>query len=189
MANKKAKGKSKGNNKNLIIGICCAVVVVVVIVVAIVLAVTSGNRLGDAYFVSDDTKYVLTVESDDMVIDEEEEAYAPVKTHLVYTYSGDEITGLKAYYEYADNASAKAAYDYILSSGEETGEVAIDGKYVIITAAPEEYEGLTASDVKQQVEFMEMMKNMDTSGAEEAGDVDGSGEEVITEEEADVVQE
>ena len=187
MANKKAK--NKGGNKNIIIGACCAVVVVVVIVVAIVLAVTSGNRLGDAYFVSDDTKYVLTVESDDMVIDEEEEAYAPVKTHLVYTYSGDEITGLKAYYEYADNASAKAAYDYILSSGEETGEVAIDGKYVIITAAPEEYEGLTASDVKQQVEFMEMMKSMNTEGTDESGNIDDSGDEAVVEEDVTVEQE
>lgn len=187
MANKKAK--NKGGNKNIIIGACCAVVVVVIIIVAIVLATTGGGGLNDSYFVSDGSKYVLTVESEDMVIDEDEEAYAPVKTHLVYTYSGDEITGLKAYYEYADAASAKAAYDYILSSGEETGEVAIDGKYVIITAAPEEYEGLTASDVKQQVEFMEMMKNMNTEGMDESGDVDDSGDDAVVEEDVTVEQE
>lgn len=183
MANKKAKGK---NNKNVIIGACCAVVVVVIIIVAIVLATTGAGRLNDSYFVSDDTKYVLTVESDDMVIDEDEEAYAPLKTHLVYAYSGDEITGLKVYYEYADNASAKAAYDYIISSGEEAGEVEIDGKYVIITANAEEYEGLTASDVKQQVEFMEMLKNMDTSDTDDADD---SGDDEVIEEDVDVEQE
>ena len=47
------------------------------------------------------------------------------------------------------------------ASGEEGIEQAeLNGKYIIVTADKEEYENMTASDVKQQIEFMEMLKNM-----------------------------
>ena len=177
--------KAKKDNKNMIIGgICAAVAVVVVIVLAVVLA-TGGNKLDDSYFVSDGSKYVLTIESDDLEFDEEEEAYAPIKTHLVYTYSGDEITGLKTYAEYADAASAKAALEAMKAAGEDVSEISIDGKYLVMTATPDQYEGMTASDVKQQIEFMEMMKNMDLDDSTtEEGEVveDGTDEAIIEEE-------
>ena len=150
--------KAKKDNKNLIIGICAAVVVVVVIVVAIVLA-GSGNKLNDQFFVSDGTKYVLTMDADDMGLEGEE--YSPNKVHIVYFYSGDEVTDLKSYYEYADEASAKTAFDAFKELGDEESNYTIEGKYIILTADAEEYEGMTASDVKQQVEFMESLKNMD----------------------------
>ncbi len=160
MANKKK------DNKNVIIGSICAVVVVVVIViVAVVLATSGGNRLGDDYFKSDGQKYVLTIETDQTTIEDTEEAYVPVKTHLVYAYSGDAITGLKMYYEYADEATAKKALEEMKASAgdEEIGEVATEGKYVIITAPEDQYKNLTAADVKAQIEFMEQLKNMNSS--------------------------
>ena len=150
--------KSKKNNNNLLIYICAAVVVVVVVVVAIVLA-TKGGGINDSYFVSDGTKYVLTLDQSDVSMEDSE--YNPEKAHLVYTYSGDEITGLKAYYVYANADSAKKAAEY-LETNFEKDRIAVDGKYVIYTAPTEEYESLTASDVKQQIEFMELLKNYDS---------------------------
>lgn len=174
--------KAKKDNKNLIIGICAAVVVVVVIVIAVVLA-TRGTKLNDDYFVSDDTKYVLTVETGDLYTDDDDsDEVVPVKTHLVYTYSGDEITGLKAYYEFADDAAAKTAYDQYVEAdlSNEYASIELDGKYVILTANASEYEDLTADDVKQRIEFMEMLNNMDlTDGSED------DTEEVETVEEID----
>ena len=170
--------KAKKDNKNAIIGgICAAVLVVVIIIVAVVLATGGGNKLNDDYFVSDDTKYVLTIESDDIDYEDSEAAYIPLKTHLVYTYSGDEITGLKTYAEYADAAAAKAAFEAMKEAGEDVTGVTIDGKYLIMTATEDQYEGMTASDVKQQIEFMEMMKGLDTGDTEEET-------EVVEEEEA-----
>jgi len=167
------------NNKNLIIGICAAVVVVIVVIVAIVLATRGGSaQLNDSYFVSDDTKYVLTLETDDS-----EEEYAPVKTHVVYFYSGDDVTGMKAYYEFADAASAKDAFDYYKEAmeGEDYQDISMDGKYIIVTSNESAYEDLTASDVKQQIEFMEMLKNMDLT--EQTDDTDIEVEEDVTNEE------
>lgn len=161
MANK----AKKSNNTNLIIGICAVVAIVIVVIVAVVL--TRNNGLNDSYFVSDNTKYVLTLDSNDISMEDAE--YNPVKAHLVYTYSDDTITGLKAYYEYADSATAKAAADYLKSNFDEENQarVSTDGKYVIYTSPEDDYKDLTASDVKQQIEFMEMLKNMNQDDTEE----------------------
>lgn len=178
MANKASKAKK--DNKNLIIGgICAAVVAVVIIIVAVVLA-TNGNKINDDYFVSDGTKYVLTLDSSEYDADEEEAVYMPIKTHLVYTYSGDEITGLKTYAEYADEAAAKAAYQAMKDAGEDMTGVEIVGKYLVQTAAEEEYEGMTASEVKDYIEFMQNLDNM-TFDEDEAEVLD-DGTEVDEEE-------
>lgn len=183
--------KSKKNNKNLIISICVAAIVVIAIIVTVVL-VTRNTGLNDKFFTSDDTKYVLTLDESTITTEEGEEAYNPIKTHLVYFYSGDEITGLKAYYEYPNATAAKAALDFLKSSYEDEQKelVTIDGKYVIFTAPASEYEELTASEVKEQIEFMEMIKNIniDEDGSEE--DTSDEGDEVIEESiEEDAVEE
>ena len=150
--------KAKKDNKNLIIGICAAVAIVVVVVVAIVLVTKGGSsKLDDSYFVSDGTKYVLTVD-----VENTDEEYTPVKSHMVYYYSGDDITGVKVYYEYANADDAKAAYDALKEVGgfESFKSVELDGKYLIMTSKESEYAELKASDIKQQIEFMEMLQNM-----------------------------
>ena len=155
--------KSKKDNKNVIIGVVCAVVAVIVIAIIAAVVATSGKSgLSDVYFQSDGQKYVLTIETDQTAIEETDEAYVPVKTHLVYTYSGDQITGLKLYYEYADEDTAKKALEEMKSAAgsEDLGEVVVEGKYVIATAPEDQYKDLTASDVKAQIEFMESLKNM-----------------------------
>ena len=177
MANKKS------NNKGLIIGICSAVVVVVIIIVAVLVA-TNANKLNDSYFVSDGSKYVLTLESDEALIAEDDSQ--PVKTHIVYTYSGDEITGAKTYEEYKDAASAQKAYDAYKEAGEDMSNVAVDGKYLIITATPDQYEGVTATDVKQQIEFIESLKNLNLDeSTEDTGEVVESTEAVEVDENAE----
>ena len=171
----KAKA-SKKDNKNLIIGICAAVVVVAIIIIAVVLG-TRGGGLNDDYFVSDGTKYVLTIESDGT---EEDDEYTPLKTHLVYTYEGDKITSMKSYYVYADADTAKAAYDAMKEAGGEEAEgIELNGKYIIITAEEDVYKDLTTDDVKQQIEFMEMLKNL---GTDESGNVEDVEEIDETEE-------
>ena len=183
MANKKAKK----DNKGAIIGICAAIVVLVVVIVAVVLATGGGSSIGDSYFQSDDTKYVLTLETGEIESEEEDAQYIPLKTHYVYTYEGDTVTGLKIYYEYADAGAAKAALDYVKEeSGDVFTEVVTDGKYVVATAAEEQYEGMTADDVKQQIEFMEALQEAAADGTIDEdtevveGDVVEGGEEVET---------
>ena len=160
-----AKKAKKKDNKNLIIGICVAVVAVVAIVVAAVIAANGVKKLDDSYFVSDDTKYVLTMESGDYATEEDENT--PSKTHVVYTYSGDEITGMTTYAEYTDEATAKSAYDIYKDSDQEgIKNLTLNGKYIIAEMSEDYYANITASEVKSQIEFMEMLKNMDTSDYE-----------------------
>ena len=173
MANKTTK--SKKDNKNLIIGLCAGLAVVVIAIVIIVLA-TQNSGINDSYFVSDGTKYVLTIDTSDED-SEDTDDYTPLKTHLVYTYEGDTVTGLKSYYEYADAASAKTAYDAMKKAAEESesselDQMEVNGKYIIITASQDVYQDMTASDVKQQIEFMESLKNMDTNDSDDTTDTE-----------------
>ena len=111
-----------------------------------------------------------------MALSEDEESYAPIRTHMVYEYSGDEITGLKSYFEYADANAAKAAYDQMAAAGESLEGAELNGKYIVVTAGEDEYEGMTASDVKQQIEFMEMLKNMNSDESDDGGEAEVTDE-------------
>ena len=198
MANKKTSKAKKRSNKNLIIGICATVTVVIAVIIAIVV-VNLNSGISESYFVSDDTKYVLTLDAGQLSFDDEEQEINPVKAHFVYNYSGDEITGLTAYYEFADAETAKKAlvlYTQELKEAEEGDEneegdtagykdASVNGKYLVLTANESQYKDITVSDVKQQIEFMEMLKQMneqdnsnneESKDTEEAGDTEESGE-------------
>lgn len=158
--------KAQKNNKNLIIGICACVLVIAAIVVAVIFATKGGTgtnslaNLSDSYFVSDDTKYVLTVDNDGS---DEDEEFSPIKTHLVYTYSGDTITGMITYMEFTDANTAKSALEVYQNMEDQTGvkNLSVNGKYVVIEMTEDQYADMTASDVKEQIDFMEMLKNAD----------------------------
>ena len=174
----KAK-KSKKDNKNLIIGCCTAFVLVVAIIITAV--VLNNNTLNDGYFVSDNTKYVLTIEADE--VDSNNEEITPVKTHQVFTYDGDKITSMKTYYVFADGNAAKTAFDTLKKElegqeqeQEQIANIEVNDKYVIVTAKEESYKDLTASDVKQQIEFLEKLKNMNTDSDTNTSEEDTTSE-------------
>lgn len=161
-----AEKAEKKNNKNLVIGICAGVLMLAVIIVAVIFATKSTN-LNDAYFVSDNTKYVLTIDGDEL--SSEDSQYTPAKTHIVYTYSGDNVTGMFTYMEYADAATANLALE-AYKSLDQTGvkNLSTNGKYLVVEMTEDQYADVSASDVKQQIEFMEMLKNMDLGEIEDS---------------------
>ena len=169
-----AKRAARKDNKSIITGVCVALVAIIVVVAIVIIARNGANTLNDDYFKSDGTKYVLTYETDSIDIDSEEgEEYIPTKTHIVYTYSGDEITGMKSYAEFADAATAEKAYQQLKDSDEEEAKNAeLKGKYIIFTNDKSEYEELTASQIKERIELMETLKNMDTDSDDYVDDVD-----------------
>ncbi len=171
--------RAKKNNKKLIIGICSAIAVVVIIAVIAIVATRNGG-LNDNYFKSDDTKYVLTIETDSLETDDDAQEYMPIKTHIVYTYEGDNITGMKTYAEYPDAETAKKSFDALKESDDESlKDAELNGKYIVITNSEDQYEGMTASEVKQQIEFMEMLKNTnsdDGSETEETNETESAEE-------------
>ena len=77
---------SKENNKNLIIGICTSVGVIAIIAIIVVVLTMQGSSnplINDNYFVTDDSKYVITLNED-----QTDESVNAIKTHIVYNYSG-----------------------------------------------------------------------------------------------------
>lgn len=165
--------KDNKNNTGLIVGICCgAVALIVAIILIVVFVVKPGGAggLSDAYFVSDDNKLVMTLESDEASYDEDE--YAPAKSHMVYYKSDNKITGVSVFYEYKDEATAKLANDHISEeSRAEAKEIKLRGKYIEIVMKDETYSDTTAEEIQQQIEFMEMLRDMDYD--------DGSSDDVI----------
>ena len=151
MANKKAKK----DNKNLIIGVIAGIVAIVVVIVLAVALLSRGNKLDDSFFVSDGTKYVATLDGSEVGFSEEE-GIMPLKVHLVYFYSGDTVTGVKSYYEFADEDIAKKAFEMMKEEDSEgAGNYELNGKYVILAEDSSKYEGMTADDAKEQIEFIE----------------------------------
>ena len=155
--------KAKKNNKNLIIGIFTGVLVIAVVIVAVIFATRS--TLNDSYFVSAGSKYVLTVDRD--MLETENKENSPVKTHVVYYYSGDAITGVTTYMEFADDATAKAALD-LYKNADQTGikSLKTNGKYLVVEMTEDQYKDITTSYVKQQVDFIEMMKKSVTNNSD-----------------------
>ena len=175
-----AKKSSKKNkdNKNIIIGAIIGAVALIIVVVLIVVLGTSRQKIDDSFFVSDGTKYVITLEGD-LMDSVGGMGDTPRRAHLVYFYSGDSVTGKKTYYEFMDEETARTSYDALLSEdSENTDSYELDGKYVILIADASEYEGMTAADAKEQVEFAEFLKDMSSGNLEEEDDGDGDGSEV-----------
>lgn len=175
----------KKDNKNLITGIIAAVAAVALIAVIVVVVIMSNKKLDESYFVSDDTKYVLALDAYSGMVSLDTNEYEPEKVYMIYFYSGDEVTDLKVYYEYEDDATAKEAADYFNELNNEEEETQVEaveanGNYVVITMAKELYEDMTADDAKEQVEFMEMIQNMDFNDYED--------EDVVVDEDVEVVE-
>jgi hypothetical protein len=166
----------KKNNKNLVIGICVGVLIITIIIVAVFFGTKGAITLNDAYFVSDDTKYVIAVD-DDAIESDEKTAFKPDKTYIVYNYSGDAITSMVTYMEFADNATAKQALAYYQKAYADTdlnesgiANMYANGKYLAISATSDQYANMSASEIKQYIEFKEMMQNVDSNDQENVED-------------------
>ena len=157
-------------NKKIIAWICGVIVAIALVVVAIVAVIMSSNRISESFFVSDGTKYVVKLGAENNMLDFNIDGYLPEKFYLVYFYSGDRVTDVKAYYKYEDDNAAREALNYFNSQKEENADVTkfeINGAYVIAVLDKSLYENMTAEDAKQQVEFMEILEKMNSSSSEE----------------------
>lgn len=147
----KTTRKSPSENTSKIICLIIGIIAIVAIIFAIVFAV-KGATINDAYFVSDGSKLVINLDNDydDNVV------VAPIKSHLVYYYSGDKITGVKYYYEFSSNEKALEAYNELKSNDDfNESEIALNGKYIIFTFPSSQYEGTTVEDVKSYMQIVE----------------------------------
>ena len=113
-----AENQRKNNNRLLFI--CGAAAIAVVIIVAIILAAVGNREPDPSFFKSDDTKYVISI---DNFIDDEEDAeeeteetvedYSPLRTHLVYYYSGDIVKFCNKIWSVTQFSDVNILYIYV----------------------------------------------------------------------------
>ena len=147
----KRKHKLKFNKEQIIqIGLIFGLLLFVAGATVLILNIFRHPEINDEYFVSDDTKSVISMD----VGDSTTASGDLVKTFFVYTYDGDNVSGLKTYFEYTDEESAKKAYELRKDQPEFKGAV-VEGKYIVVTADSDQFKGLTADDIRQQTEAIE----------------------------------
>ena len=167
---------AKNENKALTLGI--GLVAVVVAVIIIVMTLTNNNSLNDSFFVSDNTKYVFTLDGDE--ISSDEGVPAPTKGYIVYFYEGDKITDMKAYYKFTNSDNAQKMQEYYQENGTDNYKSIVrNGEYIILTANPSEYNDLTASEVKAQIDFLQELQTMEIDTGNDEDTSDEGDEEII----------
>lgn len=146
-----AEAKRKFSWKSL--GVAVAIVAAVILIVVGIVMSQRVEPIPDGYFVSDDSKLVLTLGSDMVSLTDADAE--PGLTHLVYYYSGDDVTDAKIYFEYEDDASAKEANEKIkISETSWAKSKKLNGRYIVFQLTEDQYEGLSADGVRESIEAM-----------------------------------
>lgn len=154
--NKKTKTKKHKIDIRMII--VSVVLLVAIIAVSIVLGLYGHEELNDGYFVSDNSKIVMTVSGKNASPIEEESGYEPIKVYTVYYYVGNSITGAKVFYEYINNDEAKVAYEKInLEDKDWAISKGIDNKYIIVQYNKSLLKDFTAEQIRNSVEEINSM--------------------------------
>lgn len=151
----KVKSKFKTKSKQNLIFLACgifAVLAVALISWGIITLINKGAISEDTTFATNDTQATITIEPTDS------DNNSISHTRTVYEFDGDNVVGMKTYFEYADNEAAKTAYELIKDQPEFKGAEVVD-KYIIVTADPNSFRGLTADDIRQQAEAIEQFQN------------------------------
>ena len=148
---KKAKKEKSGKkNRFLVYGVCIgASVLSIAVVVWAVITFMNKPPIDEDFFVSDATKTTVSLTPTGSDPDS-----TLRQTHVVYEYDGDLVVGMKTYFEYPDAESAAAAYETAQNQPEFKNSE-LSGNYIIVTADPKQFEGLTASDIRQQAAAIE----------------------------------
>ena len=152
MAKKKSAKKNdakKFNKTYVIFGILAAIIVILVVVIV---AINLNPKIESSYFHTTDGKIVLTME-DEMFAPDESEWEAPI-VHVVYYYGGEKVSGVKIFYEYENEATAKEAYENLEISEFAEGK-SLNGRFIVMVARKEFYEDVLVSELKENVEVLE----------------------------------
>lgn len=149
---KRAKNKKRWNKERLLQGLAFVGSVVLVAVITVVILVLTRPKLDDEFFVSDDTKSTVTLAPDK----DETNGTGPrlIQTRVMYLYNGDDVSGMKTYFEYSDEDTARRNLEMIQSLPQYESAV-VEGNFIIATSKEEQYKGLTKSDIQQQQEAIE----------------------------------
>ena len=150
----KKVGKRKRFDTKTWILVGLAVVALVFVIVAIV-NFTHRESYDSSYFHDADGKIVLTMGKDAAAL--EDSVYEPNVTHIVYYYEGDNVTSVKAFYEYKTEKEAKKAFEHLGLSGFADSKN-LSGRFVVFQVKRAMYEGMTVEELKAGIEAMKAIE-------------------------------
>lgn len=155
---------TNNNKKILTVGVCAIAAVAIAIIIAVI--VMQKPSINNSLFTSDNTKYVLPINSDEISFDSD--LTRPTQIYAIYYYQDDTITGLKEYYLFEQESDTKAAYDYYREHDSANYKaITIDGKYLILTANESEYEGKTPEEIRQYIEYLQSVEPIESDNTED----------------------
>jgi len=132
------------------IWVCFSIIALVFVIIAIV-NFSQNESYDSSYFHDGDGKIVLTMDRDSASLDDS--VYEPNITHIVYYYEGDNITGVKAFYEYATEKEAKTAYEH-LGLGSFADGKRLSGRFIVFNVKRAMYENVTMESLKNDIELL-----------------------------------
>ena len=113
--------------------------------------IAASGTLGDAYFVSDSRKLVLSTIQE--MPEELNTSYSPVVMHYVYFYHDEDITGSKVYLQFNSSDEANTVNNELVLEGE--GDIidkTTNGKYLVLSFDPETFNTATTTSIRSQIE-------------------------------------
>ncbi len=125
-----------------------AIVVLLVAVIATLVVMMNGEpTYDDSYFVSDGTKLVSQIES--VYYEGDENTPEPLAVYMVYYYSGEKITDVKAFYKFETEEIAKKVYDEAVNKDISwVKEKKLSREYLIFNLAESEYKDLNTTIIR-----------------------------------------
>lgn len=103
-----------------------------------------------------------TNDSDDLKLysDNNKIVFESGQGKMVFTYSGNKITGYSLYMEYENATLANVAANVLKANNDsEIKNISTQGKYVVIEYNESEYEDLTVEDVKTAYSYLKEVKD------------------------------
>lgn len=125
--------------------------VALVFVIVAIVNFTHREKYDSSYFHDTDGKIVLTMGKDAAAL--EDSVYEPNITHIVYYYEGNNVTGVKAFYEYATEKEAEKAYEH-LGLSDFADSKNLRGRFVVFQVKRAMYEGLSVETLRADIETM-----------------------------------
>ena len=138
--------------------LCCILVLIITAITTLLLYVFVPKPIDDSFFVSDESKDVVTLEVDKA----DSVTTNLLRTHIVYTYENNKVKSLKTYYEYENNELASQALENIKEINKNAADVYLDNKYIVVVSQEKQYENLNPSDIKQQAEAIKAYQDSKT---------------------------
>lgn len=126
-------------------------VVAFMLVVAAIVNFGQTEKIESDYFHDSDGKIVLTMNKEMAALDNSE--YEPFITHVVYYYNGNNITEVKAFFEYPDENTARQAYEN-LGLGDFADSKRLNGRFVEFQVKRAQYDGVSLDELKSDIETM-----------------------------------